>query len=85
MDWNEIDKIEREVNYEKFQPKERRKIPPSVEKILSDFDKLASEDIPTEETFHQDHEKAVDIPQRNYLQKALRKTLRWQSFCQANP
>lgn len=82
INWNEIEEIERVTP--KHEPKERSKIAPSVQEQLNKFDKLDKRYL-TEAHFHQDNEKAVDIPQRNYLQKALRTTLRWQSFCQTNP
>lgn len=82
INWNEIEEIERVTP--KHEPKERRQIAPSVQEQLNKFDKLDKRYI-TEADFHQDHEKVVDVSQRNYLQKALRTTLRWQSFCQTNP
>lgn len=82
MNWEEIDKIKREVP--ELPKYERRKHPPSVDKIIGDFDKLACEGNPTEADFHKGHEETKNIHKPMYLQKALRKTLRWQSFCAAN-
>lgn len=84
MNWDEIDNINKEVNYHKYNPDERRKIAPSVQEILYKFDKLISESNVTENDFHQGNEKIVDSGQRKYLQEALRKTLFWQSFCQTS-
>lgn len=85
MNWEEIDKIEREVQYESYATKGRRLIAPSVEKILSDFDDdIKDGEILTEESFHKDNEEIKVVRELMYLQTALAQTLRWQSFCQAS-
>ena len=81
MNWEEIDKIERETP--KLEVKGRSKIAPSVQSQLDKFDKEAYEGTITEESFHQDNEKVVDVSQLLYFKKALTKTLRWQSLCTA--
>jgi hypothetical protein len=82
IDWEKIDSIEKETDYEQYEYKERRTIQPSVQEQLSKFDKLACEGIPTEEDFHQDTQKVTYKEKYGYFQKALNQTLRWQSFCQ---
>ena len=82
INWNEIEEIERETP--EHTPKERKTIATSVQEQLNKFDKLDKRSL-TEADFHQNHEEVMDIPERNYIQKALAQTLRWQSFCQANP
>lgn len=84
MNWDEIDAIERVTP--KHNPiKERKEIATSVQEQLNKFDKIACEGVPTEADFHQDHEELMDIQKREYIQKAFAQTLRWHSFCQANP
>lgn len=81
IDWNKVDKMERKTDHNIY---ERRLIAPSVQEQLNKFDKLACEGNPTEEDFHQNNEKTVVCQERNYIQKALRKTLRWHAFCQTS-
>jgi hypothetical protein len=84
INWEEIDGIEKEVDYEKYVVNERRKIRTSVQNELDKFDKLACEDTVTEQDFPQDTQKTQKTGGYSYLQKALAQTLRWQSFCQTN-
>jgi len=78
MNWEEIDNIERVTPRHNWKRKEN---PPSVDKIIGDFDKLACDENPTEEDFHQNTQKTKVEGKLVYIQKALAQTLRWQSFC----
>jgi hypothetical protein len=76
IDWDEIDNIERETP--KTLPRNNRKVPPSVDKVIANFD---SNPVFTEENFHQSNEEIVQRKECDYLQEAYRATLRWQSLC----